>query len=316
MTNDRKRHVLVTGALGHIGSALIRDPALLAGARVVTLVDDLSTQRYCSLFNLPTGVDYSFLEGDVASVVTRELLTDVDAVVHLAGTVDPLRSLSEPEALRENNLRITDHVVRACHDTETALIFASSTSVYTPSGPVVDETTTEVNPGGAYAQCKLEEEALISSALQGYPFVIFRLGTIFGPSPGMRFQTAVNKFCWQAATGVPVNVWTTALNQMRPYLALPDCTAALSKAISHDIFPGRIVNAVTCNVTVADVLMCIRKLGFDPVVNEIDSPIMSTLSFVASTALAENLGFEFRGDLSHGVAETMGVIGGISRLGR
>ena len=45
--------IVVTGALGHIGSRLIRDlPGHLRDAEIVML-DDLSTQRFPSLFNLP-----------------------------------------------------------------------------------------------------------------------------------------------------------------------------------------------------------------------------------------------------------------------
>ncbi|MCP4185049.1 MAG: SDR family NAD-dependent epimerase/dehydratase, partial [Hyphomicrobiales bacterium] len=45
--------IVVTGALGHIGSRLARQiPATFPGAEIV-LIDNMATQRYCSLFNLP-----------------------------------------------------------------------------------------------------------------------------------------------------------------------------------------------------------------------------------------------------------------------
>lgn len=307
--------MLVTGALGHIGSALIRDPLLLEGFDRITLVDDLSTQRYCSLFALPECVRYRFLEGDVEERVTSDLVAQVDAVIHLAGTVDPVRSSSNPDDLMGNNFRVTDHIVSLCNQTRTPLVFVSSTSVYTPSGTEVDEGSTELSPLSPYAQCKLEEERLIIEQLDGMAFAIYRLGTIFGPSPGMRFQTAVNKFCWQASMGEPVNVWRTALHQVRPYLALSDCTRVLSRTVAERIYPSRVVNAVTCNVTVSDVLSCIRRQGLDVVVNEVESPIMNSLSFSASTALAKELGFEFTGDLEQGVASTLELIRG-ARTGR
>jgi len=45
--------LIVTGALGHIGSQLIREIPLVMPDVEVVMLDDLSTQRYCSLFNLP-----------------------------------------------------------------------------------------------------------------------------------------------------------------------------------------------------------------------------------------------------------------------
>ena len=53
--------IVVTGALGHIGSRLIRElPARFPDAKIVML-DNLLTQRYCSLFNLPATGQYRFL---------------------------------------------------------------------------------------------------------------------------------------------------------------------------------------------------------------------------------------------------------------
>ena len=57
-----------------------------------------------------------------------------------------------------------------------------------------------------------------SDAKKGLKGVSCRFGTIFGASPGMRFHTAVNKFCWQAVMGQPITVWSTAYDQKRPYL--------------------------------------------------------------------------------------------------
>lgn len=309
---DEVRRVLITGALGHIGSALIRDESLVNNVDEIILVDDLSTQRYCSLFQLPQASKFTFLEGDVAGRVTEELLSDVDVVIHLAGTVDPEKSSHEPIKLRDNNLRITSHVTAMCRITKTPLVYVSSTSVYTPSQANIDELSIELNPTSPYSLCKLDEERLISEQLSGSPYVIFRLGTIFGPSLGMRFQTAVNKFCWQAATGTAIEVWSTALHQRRPYLALSDCTRLLARSIIQGIWPKMVVNAVTCNATVSEVLEAIGACGYPVEVSLVDSSIMNSLSFCVSSQLAIDLGFEFDGSLSEGVIATMGMLGHLS----
>ena len=57
--------------------------------------------------------------------------------------------------------------------------------------------------------------------------IILRLGTIFGVSKGMRFHTAVNKFCYQAAFKKPLTIWKTAYDQKRPYLDLQDACAVV-----------------------------------------------------------------------------------------
>ena len=60
--------ILVTGALGHIGSRLIRDlPFCFSGCEIV-MVDNLMTQRYCTLFNLPQEGNYRFIEADITNI--------------------------------------------------------------------------------------------------------------------------------------------------------------------------------------------------------------------------------------------------------
>lgn len=307
----RRRHILVTGALGHIGSALIRDTNFLVNVEKVTMIDDLSTQRYCSLFNLPSSVSYSFLEGDVGQILSPSLLSDVDAVIHLAGSVDPVTNFTSPGVLLQNNLRITEHVAKACDVAQVPLIFSSSTSVYTPTKSEVDETENELYPSGAYAQFKLQEERVVRSLLSDGRYLIFRFGSIFGPSIGMRFQTAVNKFCFQAANGKPIEVWRTAMLQTRPYLALSDCTNILGRASSLDSFPNTTINAVTCNATVMEILECIRSCGISPEVMEIDSPAMNTFSYRVLTDLALKTGFSFGGTLLDGIRDTLAILRGI-----
>ena len=101
-----------------------------------------------------------------------------------------------------------------------------------------------------------------SLAAKGLKAIVCRFGTIFGPSPGMRFHTAVNKFCWQAVMGQPLSVWRTAYEQKRPYLDLADAVRALAFIIERDLFDGRIYNVLTLNATVRDIVEAIK--GFVP----------------------------------------------------
>ncbi len=80
--------IAVTGALGHIGSRLIRElPAMFPEAEIL-MIDNLSTQRYCSLFNLPATVQYRFLEADVLTADLTSIFEGAAVVVHLAAITD------------------------------------------------------------------------------------------------------------------------------------------------------------------------------------------------------------------------------------
>ena len=45
--------ILITGGLGHIGSYLLQNINKIKTLKKVYVIDNLSTQRYCSLLNLP-----------------------------------------------------------------------------------------------------------------------------------------------------------------------------------------------------------------------------------------------------------------------
>ena len=124
----------------------------------------------------------------------------------------------------------------------------------------------------------------------------------------MRFHTAVNKFCWQAAIGHPISVWTTAYDQKRPYLDLFDASRAIAFIIEKDIFDGRIYNVLTNNSTVRQVVEIIREFVPDLDVEFVDNKIMNQLSYEVSCDRFKSQGFTFSGDLRRGIGETISLL--------
>ena len=220
----------ITGSLGHIGSRLIKDLEPSAFDEVV-LIDNLSTQRYCSLFNLPDGIPFRFIEDDICNAELDRYFEGMDVVVHLAAITNAADSFEIQDQVEKVNFEGTERVAKACVRNGSKLIFLSTTSVYGTQEAVVDEdcSSEELKPQSPYAASKLRAEQTIQSLRQGdgLKFFIGRFGTIFGTSIGMRFHTAINKFVWQACMGLPITVWRTALHQKRPYLDLSDAVRAL-----------------------------------------------------------------------------------------
>lgn len=303
--------IVVTGALGHIGSALIRVlPAHFPGAEIV-LIDNLSTQRYPSLFNLPAQGHYRFVEADVRNADLTALFAGAFAVVHLAATTDAAASVGRTAETEANNFRATEAVADACIAKGARLIHLSSTSVYgTQEGTVAEDCPLDaLKPQSPYAEIKLKEERLIATRVgEGLKAVVCRFGTIFGVSPGMRFHTAVNKFCWQAAMGQPLTVWRTAYEQKRPYLDLTDAVRAIAFIIARDLFDGGLYNVLTLNATVREVVEALRAVVADVDVTFVDSPIMNQLSYEVPPQRFRDRGFVFSGDLRRGIAETVALL--------
>lgn len=300
---------VVTGGLGHIGSRLIRYlPQRFKGAEVV-IIDNMATQRYPSLFDLPDEGRYRFVEADATTVALEPLFEGADAVINLAAITDAAGSFANREKVERENYGITERVALACVAVGAPLITASSTSVYGTQKSRVDEDceASDLAPQSPYAETKLREEALVAelAAGRGLKATIFRYGTIFGVSPGMRFHTAVNKFCWQAVLGQKLTVWRTAYDQMRPYLDLSDAVEAIAFAVEKKMFDARVYNVVTSNHTVRDVVEAIRARVPSTDVTFVDERIMNQLSYEVDNTRMLAAGFVFKGSLQNGLAETI-----------
>jgi UDP-glucose 4-epimerase len=304
--------IVVTGALGHIGSALIRQLPFDFPQAAIVMIDNMMTQRYASLFDLPVTGRYRFVEGDVRKIELKALFESADAVVHLAAITDAAGTFDRASELEANNFDATEKVAAACRQVGARLIHLSSTSVYGTQKALVSEDCTldELKPQSPYAETKLKEEDFIRSLAKhdGLRAIVFRFGTIFGASTGMRYHTAVNKFCWQAVMQQPLAIWKGAYDQKRPYLDLVDAIRAIRFAIKEDLFDGRVYNVLTLNATVHDIVDCIRQFVSDVQLSFVNSPIMNQLSYEVSCARFLECGFSFTGDLQRGIGETVALL--------
>lgn len=305
------KRIVITGALGHIGSKFIHEVEPGQFDEVI-LVDNLFTQRYPSLFNLPQGVNFHFLEKDILKADLVQIFNKVDVVIHLAAITNAAGSFDIQDEVERVNFVGTQLVAEACAKTGTRLIFLSTTSVYGTQAELVDESCSidQLQPQSPYAKSKLAAENYLTELAKssGLQFIALRFGTIFGSSVGMRFHTAVNKFLWQAVQQEPISVWKTAYHQKRPYLDLSDAVRALNFIIAGNIFTNEVYNVLTNNYTVEDIVSSIRK--FIPAVDVefVDAAIMNQLSYEVSCEKFKRLGFEFRGDINSFLADSIALL--------
>lgn len=303
MENSGKKSILITGALGHIGSRLIRElDSRLVGK--IIMLDNLESQRYCSLFNLPGKFKYEFIEADVRTCDFEKILNDVDAVIHLAALTNAEGTFDKVKEVEEVNFDGLKRVADVCLKKKIKLLFPSTTSVYGSAEKIVNEDS-ELLPQSPYAESKLKAENYLKTLkLKGLDYVICRFGTIFGFAPGIRFHTAVNKFTWQALNNKPISVWKTAYKQKRPYLYLGDCINSINFILERNLFNGEIYNILTSNFTVEEIVEAIKVYAPNLEVEFVKSKIMNQLSYDVSDMKFNSLGFKPKGNLVSGVGET------------
>ncbi len=311
--------VLITGGLGHIGSQLIRDMAAWKNVELIRILDNLSTQRYVSLFNLPKEGNYEFIEGDILDEETlNKSVEGVDAVIHLAAITNAEYSFAIKDEVLRVNLEGAKQTVAACQKAGVRqILFPSTTSVYGPRSGVAFEDCSrdELNPQSPYAEAKLQAEDFILGASRGdFQATVFRFGTIFGPSIGMRFHTAVNKFIFLACLGRPLTVWEQALHQQRPYLDLRDGLNALRFALENPRkVAGERFNVVTLNATVAEIIEAIKKQIPDVEIQFTKSAILNQHSYSVDGAKLISRGFAYQGNLQQGIASTISLLRALIR---
>ena len=308
--------IVVTGALGHIGSLLIRELPNYFPKAEILMIDNFLTQRFSSLYHLPSNGNYKFLEMDIVKSDLNLAFKNAHVVIHLAAITDAAGSFDKVQEVEENNYFATKKVADACLENGARLISLSSTSVYGTQNEVVDEdcSNQELKPQSPYAHTKLkEEEYILKLSIQsGLNAVICRFGTIYGESIGMRFHTAVNKFCWQSSMNLPITVWKTAYDQKRPYLDINDAIRAFVFLINNDLFNGQIYNVLTQNSTVRNIVDTIKIFKPNLIVTFVENKIMNQLSYEVSNKKFKDLGFEFTGDLKKQIQKTLYLFNQIS----
>ena len=301
--------IIITGGLGHIGSYLIEK--LLANKKNLHLViiDSLKSQRFPSLFNLKTRKNkISFYDMDLTYEKISKVVKKADLIIHLAAITDAENSVSKEKIYMNNNLKCTEESISHSKKYKVPLIFPSSTSVYGKMelGQLLFEDNQKVLfPQSPYAKIKLKEEKNIKKKLNTSKFVIIRLGTIIGKSTGMRFHTAVNKFCYQAAMNKKITVWKSAYNQVRPYATLSDFYQLIvffkkkKKYLNNQTY-----NLVTKNLTVKDVIEII-KIKKKINIRFVNSKIMNQLSYRVSNSKLHKIGFKSNSNIKKEIFDTL-----------
>ncbi len=305
--------IIITGALGHIGSYLIRNLKLRRKIHTLYLIDNLSSERYCSLYDLKKNY-YQFVDQDLSKEKIK--IKNVDLIIHLAAKTNAAQSSKYEKEFYDNNFKATKNIVKYCTNTKTKLIFASTTSVYGPQTKYVDEDCNdqELNPQSPYADVKLLEEKYIIKKFKNIKnsYLILRFGTVFGFSSGMRFHTAVNKFCFQACAKKPLTVWRTAFNQNRPYLSLSDLSKSISHIINKKLIDNNTYNIVSKNMSVKELINIISKYTrLD--IKYVDHEIMNQLSYNVINEKFKSTGFNFDENVSNSIKEIISKLSKISK---
>ena len=306
-------NLLITGCCGHIGSYLADNIYKIKKIKKTILVDNIKSNRFCSLFNLNKNNKLKFYLRDVNKKNSLNDFKNINYVIHCASMTNAEKSFGKEKEMYKNNIDCLRNVISFCKKNNSKLIHLSSTSVYGKQTDIVDENCEEkyLKPQSPYADIKLIEEKILIKNSKKLNYNTFRFGTIAGVSKGIRFHTAVNKFCLNASINENIFVYKTALNQFRPYLSLHDAFKVFKFCIEKDFFKNEIFNALSGNYTVSQILEKIRKYKKNIKVKLVKSAIMNQLSYHVSSKKLESNGLYLKGNIENDIKKTLKLLSNI-----
>jgi dTDP-glucose 4,6-dehydratase len=179
--------ILVTGGAGFIGSNFIR--VVLSAGKGYSIVNFDKLTYAGNLANLETVADnprYTFVKGDICDAAAVEAaMQGCDAVVHFAAESHVDRSIYEPAASIETNVKGTFILLQVARKQNISrFLHISTDEVYgdIEPGKFADENS-PIQPSSPYSSSKASSDLLVKSYVRtyGFPALITRSSNNYGP---------------------------------------------------------------------------------------------------------------------------------------
>ena len=97
-------NLLITGGCGHIGSYVAENIYKIKKIKKTILVDNLESDRYCSLFNFNKKNRVKFYKRDVDKKNSLDDFKNVRYVIHLASMTNAEKSFGKEREMYKNNI--------------------------------------------------------------------------------------------------------------------------------------------------------------------------------------------------------------------
>jgi UDP-glucuronate 4-epimerase len=267
--SEYKKHYLITGAAGFIGSHLVR--ALLNDTSTrITIIDNFDPfyPRHIKLLNTEgfekhqqiTLLDRNL--DDLSPFELQKILTQkVDVIIHLAAKAGVRPSINDPLAYQRTNILGTQMLLDFARETEVKqFVFASSSSVYGVNRNLPWKEDEQLLPISPYAMTKLAGEMAghVFSNLYGIRFIALRFFTVYGPS--QRPDLAIHKFVKSILHGQPITMYGDG-STSRDYTYVEDIVKGVLSAINYDRSMFEIINlGNNYNVSLRDLVNNVEEV--------------------------------------------------------
>jgi len=224
--------VFITGGSGYLGAVLVKkllkknykiinlDPMIYSNSPTIQ-----KTHKNLKNFTGVTEDKY---------ILNKIFNNKIYAVIHLSGVSNDPTALLNPALTEKSNIQATKLLIKVSKKNKVQkFLFASSCSVYGFTGEkkLVNEKS-KSNPISEYAKSKVIGEKIVLKE-QNKSFMVncLRKGTLYGPSPRMRFDLVLNTMVGSAIQAKEIII--NGGDQWRPFLHVEDAADAYIKLLEN-----------------------------------------------------------------------------------
>jgi dTDP-glucose 4,6-dehydratase len=305
------RHWLVTGGLGFIGSAFVRQ-ALRERRDVSITVLDVMTYAANpeNVAEVAGDPRYRFVQGDIAdpAAVDRAIADGVDAIVNFAAETHVDRSILDPEAFIRTDVMGTHVLLEAVRRHRVARFLQVSTDeVY---GHVETGASTEddpIRPRSPYAASKAGGDLQVFAyhTTYGTPVLVTRGSNTYGPYQYP--EKLIPLFVTNLLDGATVPVYGDGL-QVRDWLHVDDHARGIAHVLEHGS-PGHAYNIgggnSRTNLEITRRLLELTGRGYEECVRHVVDRAGHDRRYALDCSKAGALGWVPRVSFETGLAETV-----------
>lgn len=236
-----KKHVLVTGADGFIGSHLT-EMLLAEGCRVRALSQYNSFNNWGWLEGI-SHPDLEVVSGDVRDAHFCKHITEgIDTIFHLAALIAIPYSYVAPDSYVDTNVKGTLNICQAAKENGVRRVLVTSTSeVYGTARYVPIDEKHPKQPQSPYSATKIGADAMAMSFYNAFelPVVIVRPFNTYGPRQSAR--AIIPTIITQIANGAteiklgdltPTRDFNYVKDTCRGFIQLSTCDAAIGQEVN------------------------------------------------------------------------------------